>query len=134
MDRTQDPQMALAVMRMIRSKSDAECEQIFKRAVDQIEKVREADKLRQEEIQKDGLKLTAQNNEQRNQIELKKVDSPENVAKINADSKENLLEKKQTFEEDKMTVQFQNDMANRVADIIKEKHLLEIGEEEEVPA
>lgn len=132
MERSSDPEMALAVMKMVRAKSDAECEQIFKKTSDALRKIKNASDQREQANKQAEIQAMMTNNQERNQIENKKADSPVNVAVINAQAKDKLQDKKNAHKEDEQSVQFKNDIAMLMADIMAEREKNKQPQEENV--
>ena len=129
-----DPEVVLGVLKMIGAKSDAECLQVFKASVEAVKKVKDETDKRAQANTEAAMKQKAAEAQQEQQVEDKKASAPVQVAEINAASKQALLDKKQTHEEDKSTVDFKNDILKMAAEIMKNNEMKKAEQPEEQPA
>ena len=129
---TTEPDMFLAALQMIRGKSDAECEEVFKKAVDSIKKAKQlADQMAQQN-QKAQLQARQQADAAEAKIEEQKAGSPVMVAQIQAETKKQLEGIKNQHKEDMNSVEFKNDIAKMMAEILAEREKSKIKESEPV--
>ena len=119
----------MATLKMIRAKSDAECEQVFKTEVDSIKKAKQlADQMAQKN-QEAAMQQKAAEAKQEYEVELKRATAPVDAKVIDVQGKEALLDKKQTHDADKQTVAFKNEIALKAAEILKAQEEAKIGKE-----
>ena len=124
-----EPEIIMATLKMIRAKSDAECEQVFKTAVDSIKKAKQlADQMAQKN-QEAAMQQKAAEAKQEYEVELKRATAPVDAKVIDVQGKEALLDKKQTHDADKQTVAFKNEIALKAAEILKAQEEAKIGKE-----
>lgn len=120
---TNSEKAVLGVLKMIRAKSDAQCEEEFSKIVDSIEKAKQvADEMAQKN-QQAALAAKQQSDAADAKNEAEKVQSPAIVAQINAQVKKELQGMKQQHAEDTQSVEFKNSIAKMVAEIIQQREL-----------
>lgn len=115
-----DPETALSVMKMIRAKSDAECERIFEKAVEAIKVVKQKTQEIEQQQAQAALKQKGAEAQQNYEVEMTKAKSPVNVKTIDVAGKEKLLDKKNQHAADAQTVEYQNEILRMAAQIIAE--------------
>lgn len=124
-----EPEIALSILKMVRAKSDAECERVFQKGMDALRKVKQEQQQFQQQQFQQQQQLASQKMQQEAQIEQTKAESPMKVAQIKSATDLEKTKMKEEYKGDMKDVDFKNQILLLAADVLKEQQMKEIKPE-----